>query len=161
MRRKDKQISDRRQAEEIIAQAQVCRLAMVDGDRPYVVPLCFGYDGHSFFFHSAPEGRKIDLLRRNPRVCIELEAGCEVISADSPCNWSMRYASILAVGKAAFVEDPAAKREALGRIMAQYGADAVEFSDNQVARTAVIQVAVDQLSVKGSGLRPDAARSAT
>jgi len=57
MRRREKQITDTKQMEQILAQAQVCRLAMVDKGHPYVVPLNFGYRDGALYFHSALEGR--------------------------------------------------------------------------------------------------------
>ena len=79
MRRKDKEVVDRERIDEIIRGAQVCRLAMIDGDEPYLVPLSFGYDGRAIYFHSAVEGRKVEALRRNARVCFEIDTGVEVL----------------------------------------------------------------------------------
>ena len=65
MRRKDREINDKFAIESIIRKASVCRLAMVDGNRPYIVPLCFGYQGDALYFHSANVGKKLD--RANKR----------------------------------------------------------------------------------------------
>jgi hypothetical protein len=59
MRRKEKEITDRAELEAVIAEAQVCRLAMCDGAHPYVVPLCFGYEAGTFYVHCAAEGQKL------------------------------------------------------------------------------------------------------
>ncbi|HXX55979.1 MAG TPA: pyridoxamine 5'-phosphate oxidase family protein, partial [Methanoregula sp.] len=95
MLRKDREITDRKEMEAVLQAAPVCRLAMVDGDEPYVVPLCFGYESGSFFFHSALEGRKIDILRKNPRVCIEADSTGGAIRDGNPCSWGMRYTSVI------------------------------------------------------------------
>jgi hypothetical protein len=78
MRRKDREITDRAELLRILAKARVCRLALVDGDRPYVVPLTFALDGADLVLHSARTGRKLDILRRNPAVCFEVEEGVEI-----------------------------------------------------------------------------------
>ena len=71
MRRQEREISDRAAIDAIIRACQVCRLGMVDGDLPYIVPMSFGYDGRALYFHCATQGRKLDVLRRRPRVCFE------------------------------------------------------------------------------------------
>lgn len=68
MRRKEREICDPEEMESIISRACVCRLAMCEGYAPYVVPLCFGYEGEYLYFHSATEGRKLEILKKNPRV---------------------------------------------------------------------------------------------
>ena len=45
MRRTEKEITDRAAIDLAIRRCQVCRLGLVDGDVPHIVPLCFGYDG--------------------------------------------------------------------------------------------------------------------
>lgn len=80
--------------EELLHGAIVGRIACCDhsGDgRPYLVPLAFGYDGHSLFAHSGP-GRKLDLMRANPLVSIEVD---EATASD-------RWSSVVAEGT--FVE---------------------------------------------------------
>lgn len=57
MRRSEREIKDRKVIDDMIRRSRVCRLAMCDEDRPYVVPLNFGYDGSFLYFHAAQEGR--------------------------------------------------------------------------------------------------------
>jgi len=153
MRRKDKEITDKSKIETIIARATVCRLAMVDGNRPYVVPLCFGYQDDTLFFHSANTGKKLELLRGNNRVCFELDVDCKVISGDKACDWGMHYQSVIGHGRAAFLEDPAAKQRALDIIMQQYaGSDnAFDYEDSALGHTVVFQVRVESMTAKQSG----------
>ena len=72
MRRKDREIEDRAELESIIGAAMVCRLAMSEDDRPYIVPLCFGYKDGNLYFHSAEEGKKLEILRVNSSICFEI-----------------------------------------------------------------------------------------
>jgi len=151
MRRKDKQIGDREQIDAIIRSAQVCRLAMIDGTEPYLVPLSFGYDGRAIYFHSATEGRKVEALRRNARVCFEIDTGVELIRGASSCQWGMRYASVIGYGDAVFISDAEAKRRALALIMAHYGEGLHSFPEKELARTLVFRVDIEQLAAKRSG----------
>ena len=70
MRRKDREISDLGEIESIIQRADICRLAFCDRGKPYVVPLCFGYRRGAIYFHSAREGRKLDMIRNNRLVML-------------------------------------------------------------------------------------------
>jgi len=151
MRRKEKEIADAAEIEAVIAQAQVCRMAMCDGDRPYVVPLCFGYADRVFYFHCAAEGRKLDVLKRNPHVCLELEAGVSLKAGVKACDWGMNYRSVIAFGRAERVDAPEAKRRALDLIMARYAPGQVEYLEAALAKTVVIQVEVMNMTGKKSG----------
>ena len=59
MRRKDKEITDRNRIEDIIKNSKVCRLALSLNDIPYIVPVCFGYEKSTMYFHSAGEEKKL------------------------------------------------------------------------------------------------------
>ena len=108
MRRSDRELRDPGQLLEIIDACKVFRLAMVAEGRPYLVPLNFGYayEGgqFEFYFHSALQGRKLDLLRQNPQVCFELDCGHALVPADLPCGYSYRYASVIGEGTVELVE---------------------------------------------------------
>jgi nitroimidazol reductase NimA-like FMN-containing flavoprotein (pyridoxamine 5'-phosphate oxidase superfamily) len=149
MRRTDREIVDLKVMEEIICNAQVCRLGMIDRDVPYIVPLNFGYRSGTFYFHSAREGRKIGILALGHTVCLEIDGGHDLVTADSACDWGMRYVSVIAHGRPRFIEEPAAKREALAIIMAQYTATRdFDFPKRAVASTAVFAVDVETMSGK-------------
>lgn len=77
MRRSDREITDLGEILSIINDCKVIHLAMVDDGEPYLLPLNFGYacegGAFSFFCHSAREGRKLDILRKNPTVAFEMD----------------------------------------------------------------------------------------
>ncbi len=137
--------------EEIISRSTVCRLAMTDGDRPYLVPLCFGYRNGSLFFHSALQGRKVDILKRNPNVCFAFDIDQEVTAAERACGWSMRYRSVVGFGKARIVEEEDDKRKALEIIMENYSAGEHSFDDSEVSSVLIIRVDIEEMTGKKSG----------
>ncbi len=150
MRRKDKEITDRNAIESIISKSRVCRLAMVDEAGPYIVPLCFGFRKNTLYFHTAAEGKKLNLLRKNPRVCFELDCDTEVRTGEKACDYGMRYKSVIGFGNAAFVEATAAKREALDIIMSHYAEGAFDYPDASVNRISVFKVEIDTMTGKTS-----------
>ncbi len=151
MRRKDKEISDEAEIKAVIKKANVCRLGMVSGNKPYIVPLCFGYSGGVLYFHGSLKGRKIDLILENPNVCFEFDLLTETVKSENACEWSMRYQSVIGFGKAFFIEDAEAKRNAISIIMGQYSDRSFEFPENMLKATAVIKVEIESLTGKQSG----------
>ena len=150
MRRKDKEITDQSEIEAIIAQSLVCRLAMADENGPYIVPLCFGYHKNTLYFHSAVRGKKIDILRNNPRVCFEFDSDCEIQSGETACKFGMKYRSVIGFGTAIFIDDPNDKRKALDVITANYTDGQFTYTDEVIRKTAVIKVDIDTLTGKSS-----------
>jgi nitroimidazol reductase NimA-like FMN-containing flavoprotein (pyridoxamine 5'-phosphate oxidase superfamily) len=148
MRRVEREIIDRKDLEEIINRAHVCRLGMINGDTPYVVPLNFGYRNGTFYFHSAREGQKFEILQRGHKVCIEIDEGVKLVTAETPCDWDMHYACIIAYGIPRFIEDPVAKREALALIMARYSDKICVFQESAIAATAVFTVDIETMTGK-------------
>lgn len=136
--------------EAIIRKSTVCRLGLLDQDTPYVVPLCFGYRNGTLFFHTAPKSRKLDMLRRHPRVCFEMDVLSDPLPAEAPCDWNMRYRSVIGFGTAAIIEDASEKREALAVIMDHYTRGPYTFPDKKIAITAVFKVVVEQMTGKQS-----------
>jgi hypothetical protein len=148
MRRKDKEITSRAEIEEIISASLVCRLALADENRPYIVPLCFGYKDNSLYFHSAVQGKKINIIKKNNRVCFEFDVDSEVIKADKACEWSMQYKSVVGFGQASFLEDSESKRRALDIIMKQYSGESSTYPETKLKHTVIIKVDIEQMTGK-------------
>lgn len=160
MRRKDREVKDKGEIEDMIGQCRTCHLAMTDGGAPYVVPMSFGCrflsdGGLELYFHSAHEGKKIDILRKNGRVCFEMASEGTPVSADTPCSSGYYFASVIGYGEAIFVEDAAEKCEALSIIFRhQTGKDAI-FIPDQSGTVCVFKVVSKDFTGKRK-LRPDA-----
>ena len=150
MRRKEKEITEQSELLSIIAKAKVCRLAMIDGNRPYIVPLSFGYKDNTLYFHGALKGKKIDLIKQNPNICFEFDHLIETVESEKACSWSMKFQSIIGFGKASFVEHEVEKKTALAVIMSQYSDEHYDFPDKMLQATAVIKVAIESLTGKQS-----------
>ncbi len=143
-----KEIKDQRAIESIIRRASVCRLAMCDGGVPYIVPLGFGYEDMKMFFHSGNMGKKLDILRKNNRVCFEIDIDVEPLRHEEPCNWGMKYKSVVGFGRAYFVHSPEEKKRALDTIMRQYTDGSFTYPEEKVASALVIKVEIDSMTGK-------------
>ncbi|MCK5551562.1 MAG: pyridoxamine 5'-phosphate oxidase family protein [Deltaproteobacteria bacterium] len=152
MRSKDKEIKDKELMESILKRAITCRMGLSENNVPYIVPLNFGYKNNFLYFHSAKEGRKIDMIRKNNNICFEIDIDTKLLNAEKPCKWSMQYYSVIGFGKAFLVEDLEEKRAALDIIMEHYaGKSSCEYPEESVNKVTIIKVQIESMTGKKSG----------
>lgn len=150
MRRKDKEITDPRQIQEILKNGKLCHIAMTSGDEPYIITVNYGYRDNYIYFHSAPEGRKIEMIRKNPKVCFMVYTDEQIVSGENPCkDWSMKYRSLIGYGKATILENPHEKAEGLKILMEHYSnKGSFEFTAKSLKETAVIKIEIEEITGK-------------
>jgi nitroimidazol reductase NimA-like FMN-containing flavoprotein (pyridoxamine 5'-phosphate oxidase superfamily) len=119
LRRKEKEITDKIEIEKILKSTYVGRLGTSKENIPYVVPVSFVYYNGKIIFHGARKGMKMDNIRSNPQVCFEVDTS-EIIISDNPCNYSFKYNSVIANGRAKILEDPREKLRELRRLTDKY-----------------------------------------
>jgi nitroimidazol reductase NimA-like FMN-containing flavoprotein (pyridoxamine 5'-phosphate oxidase superfamily) len=151
MRRNDKEITDTEVIDDIINRSTVCRMALSETNRPYLVPVCFGYRNRTLYVHSAREGKKIDILKKNNNVCVEFDVDHEIVKTGQACKWGMKYRSVICYGTASFVDDDRQKRKALDVIMAHYSTGSFEYNDKRLADMIIIKIEIESITGKQSG----------
>jgi len=145
MRRKDKEITDPEELEEILSKTKVCRVAFRGEEFPYLVPLNYGYKDRCLYIHSAREGYKIDLLRKEEKVCFQVDVDVKMGDGRNPCDTGMRYRSVIGFGMARLVSDPAEKLKALEILIEQclgrgYALKPGSESDVEVIRIEIVRM---------------------
>ena len=153
MRRKDREVTDRKEIEAILAEAKILHLGLNDGGCPYVVPLHYGYEFKegklTLFIHCAKEGHKLDLIRKDPHVCAEIDCRVEaVFGGDIPCRYGSRFASVIGRGTAEIVSDEDGKIKGLKCLMKHQTGRNFDFSPEMAAGVEVIRVRIEELSAK-------------
>ncbi len=149
MRRKDLEISDKNIIEEILSTNTVCRIALVDGDEPYMVPMSYGYTPDFIYMHAALEGKKLDVLEKNNRVCFEVSDSLESVTGKEACSFSIKYRSVIGFGRAEILTDPAEKLQGLQVVMLQHtGKSDWNMPAAVIARAAVIRITIDSITGK-------------
>ena len=159
MRRKDREITNPGEIKKIIEETRILHLALFDGEYPYIVPLHYGAAEQNglpvFYMHGALEGHKLDLIRANPHVCVELECRIQLIPAgDNPCGYGSAYASVIGRGIAEIVEDPAEKCEGLRLLMLHQTGRDFPISEAMASSVSVLRVRIRELSAKSRPLPP-------
>ena len=152
MRRKDREITDTNEIKEILDMCKTCHVGMVDGCKPYVIPLSYGYelvdDELTLYFHSAKEGRKIDILSKNKEICFELCDEGDVLFAETPCNSGYYYSSIIGEGQVEFLENTQEKCHGLSVMFKHQSGTDVVFNQQQADTVAVFKVTTKVFSAK-------------
>jgi uncharacterized protein len=151
MRRRQREITDRAEIDAIIRSTRVMRIALVDGDRPFLVPVFYGYDGQSLYFHSATKGSKIEILERNRNICFEIGIDHGVIEDENPCDFEAKHRTVIGHGKATFVSEEAEKIRALNCIVAGFTDRHFEYPKINLDRTLVIRIDVEVFKGKQYG----------
>lgn len=118
---------------------------------PYCLPLSFVRTGDELYFHCAREGRKIDLMRRFPRVCVTF-VGEDRPAFEPPDEYTTWFQSVIVTGTAVEVTDPAEKTEALRALCRKVAPDNMDGFDAAMARslavTGVWKVHMEDISGK-------------
>jgi nitroimidazol reductase NimA-like FMN-containing flavoprotein (pyridoxamine 5'-phosphate oxidase superfamily) len=152
MRRKEQEVTDKSIIEKILTGSEICRVAINDEEYPYIVPMNYGYSDNALYFHSAAAGEKIDLIKKNNKVCFEIEYAGEVIRNEDPCKWSTRYLSIIGSGEIEIINDTSDKKRGLDIIMKHYGNTAQnEYNVSQVNNLVILKLTINKLTAKRSG----------
>jgi len=151
MRRKERAITDRAEIDRILASEKVMHLALCADNVPFLVPVFYAYDGNVLYFHSAPAGSKIDILKQNDRVCFEVSVDHGVIEDERACDFEARHRTVIGTGRAVFVEDEAEKIAALDRIVALFTETRFSYPAPKLAHTTVIRIDIDQIKGKSHG----------
>ena len=155
MRRHDREITDFDEIIAVMRKCDVCRLAFFDEKYPYILPLNFGMQVTdtkvTLFFHGASEGRKYELMKKNPNASFEMDCGHELqlTEREDGCHCTMKYESVIGHGTLSILHD-AQKKEALDFLMEQYHGTERSFCYNEkvMAATTVFKLDVDSMSGK-------------
>ena len=152
MTKRERQIFDPDQIKAILDTAKVLHLGLAVDNEPYVVPMNYGYimeDGKlTLYLHSAVLGKKLDMIRANPRVFIEMDCDRIPFEGEKPCQYGLAYASIMGRGTAAIVEDVEEKKMAMSVLMKTQTGKDFAFEDRLVSMVAVIRIDVSEYTAK-------------
>lgn len=146
--------TDPKTIKKILDGCEACYMGMIDQHgKPYVLPFNFGYEEGIIYLHSALTGKKIDILKNNPDVCICFSTDHQLFHRHEPvaCSYGMKYRSVLAFGKIDFIEDYNTKVKVLNIIMRKYAGRNFEYNAPAVNNVCIYQLAPTKIEAKESG----------
>ena len=154
MRRKDREITDFDEMINIMKKCDACTIALNDEKTgfPYIVPLNFGMeivDGKvNLYFHSALEGYKADLIKKDNRASFEMDCKHQLQYFEEKGYCTMAYESVIGRGRIRILDEEE-KMDALKKLMDHYhmGKD-VYFNPAAISRTLVYVLEVEKITGK-------------
>ena len=159
--KRERQVTDPEQIIRILDTAKVLNLGLSVNDEPYVVPMNYGYrmeDGKlTLYLHSAVKGKKLDMIRANPKVFFSMDCDRMPFEGRVPCQYGLVYSSIMGRGTAAIVEDVEEKKQAMSILMKTQTGKDFTFNERLVSIVTVIRIDVQEYTAKHRPL-PEAMR---
>jgi nitroimidazol reductase NimA-like FMN-containing flavoprotein (pyridoxamine 5'-phosphate oxidase superfamily) len=144
----EKEQNQGKKMDTVIQEALYCHIAFSVDDQPYVIPVSYGYQDNCLYFHCGQEGKKLDMLKKNPRVSFSMEHQVELKEAKSACKYSMLYASVIGNGSAHLLESNEEKSRGLDIVVRHYNAEPIEYTEKSLRTLEVVQIDIDEMTYK-------------
>ena len=152
MTKRERQITDEGQIMGILDAGKVLHLGLAVDNEPYVVPMNYGYTKENgrlvIYLHSAVRGKKLDMIRQNPRVFFEIDCDLVPFESELPCQYGLSYSSVMGKGIARIVDDVEEKKQAMSILMKTQTGKEFTFEDRLVSIVAVIRIDVEAYTAK-------------
>ncbi len=152
MTRREREVTDTNEIIRILDESKIAHIGLVDGDEPYVVPMNYGYIMNNgkltIYLHGAKRGRKLDVIRANPKVFFEAECDLVPFEGDVACRYGIAYSSIMGRGTAEIVEDVEEKKLALSVLMKTQTGKDFDFEDKMTTIVSIIRIDVSEYTAK-------------
>ena len=157
IRRKDREITDKKIIEEFLSSQKIIRIGYYDkkNEEVYIVPVNYGYiienNEYIFYFHGGKGGRKYELSKDEPNVGFEIDGNYKLLEGKNACDFSAKYQSVIGNGKIKIIEDIEDKKKALDIIMKNIaGQSNLEYKPRMVENVAIYKLNVTKISCKGN-----------
>ena len=152
MTRRELEVTDPAQILEILDKCKILHLGLVDDGMPYIVPMNFGFtmeEGRlTLYMHCAVKGYKLDVIRKNPVCCFEMECDVEAFEGKVACQYGTAYASLMGRGRVEIVEDVPEKIRLMSLFMKSQTGKDFEFNDRLVSVVTLLRVDVNEYTAK-------------
>lgn len=152
IREPQRAVYDRATAYAILDEAFVCHVGFMLDGQPYVIPTSFGRNGDQLYVHGSAASRMLRNLDKGVPLCVTVTLLDGLVMARSIFNHSMNYRSIVVLGTAALVSDPAEKLEAL-RLLSEHiirgrWDDIRQPNEKELKATSILRLPITEFSAK-------------
>ncbi len=150
--KREREVTDVNEIKEILDKSMIVHVGMIDGDEPYVVPMNYGYtleDGElCIYLHGATVGRKIDIIKANPKVFFEMECDVTPFEGKVACQYGTTYASVMGLGTAKVLTDIDKKIDGLTKFMKTQTGKDFTFDEKMASIVSVIKITAKDFTAK-------------
>jgi uncharacterized protein len=145
-------VYDREAVYRILDEGFLCHVGFVADGQPFVIPTSYGRKDASLYIHGSAASRMLRNLKESLPVCITVTLLDGLVLARSIFNHSMNYRSVVILGKATLVDDPAEKLEAL-RLLSEHilpgrWDDSRQPNASELKQTSVLKLPIEEFSAK-------------
>jgi len=152
VREADRAVYDRAAAYRILDEGFLCHVGFAVDGQPFVIPTSYGRKNHNLFIHGSAASRMLRQMKEGVAVCITVTLLDGLVLARSIFNHSMNYRSVVVLGKATLIDDPAEKIEAL-RLLSEHiipgrWADSRQPNERELKATSILRVPIEEFSAK-------------
>lgn len=152
MTRREREVTDLQQIREILDAGKVIHLGLVDDGMPYVVPMNYGFEMENgkltIYLHSSNKGYKLDVIRKNPVCCFEMDCNVVPFEGKVACQYGNAYSSVMGRGVVEIVEDVELKKKAMSLLMKTQTGKDFTFDDRLVSIVTVLRIVVSEYTAK-------------
>ena len=150
--KREQRITDQNQILSLLDAGKVLHLGLCVDNEPYVIPMNYGYTMEDeklvVYLHSAVRGRKLDMIRANPKVYFEFATELQPFAGKLPCQYGLAYSAVMGKGTARIVEDVEQKKQAMTILMKTQTGKDFTFNEELVSIVAVIRIDVEEYTAK-------------
>ncbi len=143
-------MKEKPEIEKVLEEMKYGFLGLSNDGKPYVIPMSYAYQQNKIYLHAALKGLKLEYIKNNPPVCFTVAELQQLIPNHAPCEFAMRYRSVMARGTAKLVENADEKIAALQIIAAKYSPDFInsDLDSRNTNSVAVIVIDVEEMTGK-------------
>lgn len=150
--KRELEITDINEINAILAKEKIMHIGLVDGDEPYVIPMNYGYTLENgkltIYLHGATKGRKLDVIRKNPKIHFCVESNVDAFEGEVACQYGTSYVAVAGKGTAEILENPQDKIKGLAVFMKSQTGKDFEFNEKLVSIVSVIKIDVSEFNAK-------------
>jgi nitroimidazol reductase NimA-like FMN-containing flavoprotein (pyridoxamine 5'-phosphate oxidase superfamily) len=152
VREPQRAVYDREVVYQILDEGFHCHVGFVADGQPFVIPTSYGRDGDVLYIHGSAASRMLRNLDQGLPVCVTVTLLDGLVLARSVFNHSMNYRSVVILGTATLIDDPAEKLAAL-RALSEHiipgrWEDSRQPNEKELKATSVLRLPINEFSAK-------------
>jgi nitroimidazol reductase NimA-like FMN-containing flavoprotein (pyridoxamine 5'-phosphate oxidase superfamily) len=145
-------VYDRVTAYKILDEGFICHVGFVSDGHPFVIPTSYGRSGDNLYIHGSAASRMLRNLDQGIAMCVTVTLLDGLVLARSIFNHSMNYRSVVVLGTAVAVRDPAEKLKVL-RLLSEHilpgrWQESRQPSEQELKATLALRLPIEEFSAK-------------